>query len=69
MYCYQHTSEGGRSRCGRGLGSGRGGRRVRTHSRRMEPLELWGHEGRGGARGRLADMGSGDIEKNVRRQV
>lgn len=37
-----------------------------TPLRRMEPLELWGHEGRGGARGRLADMGSGDIEKNER---
>lgn len=69
MYCYQHTSEGGRSRCGEGSRQWEGREESQDPLRRMEPLELWGHEGRGGARGRLADMGSGDIEKNVRRQV
>ena len=46
---------------GKGLSSGGRGEGSQDPLRRMEPLELWGRECRGGARGRLADTGSGDI--------
>lgn len=54
---------------GRGLGSGRGGEESQDPLRRMEPLELWGREDRGGAGGDWGSPQSGFWGHNVRRQV